>query len=515
MIMKKKHVLSRKRPPVLILGGLSLLLCLSLACSSGDGTPTSGTSSQKTEARLLIGSETEAAVGVIDLEQSALESSTKSYSSAPEMIASPEGQFAFMVQSSGNRVDVLKMGTSVAITDSSTEAASEADDDGHDHGHDHGKPRASSDSEESSSATSSVVSVSLSLTGENLGRVVSKGEWISFQFDNKVYVLSEEGLESQLDSLTESPLYEKASQLPGVPLDAEHIALGANVFEIMEDTQVHGSANVVALSLTSDNILSATRSTEGIALFGTDQGVLLVCKHTESGNTEWEDFMVPYPTIVEENIYLASDHDHEGEEEDESVDEHDEVAENVIATQWASHDALGHAFAHLTHETHSAGIYLIEASTLEEDSVQEAWTYIDGTSDASARPVAMTIAKMPEAEHEEDEEHVDEYRLLILMSSGNLRIHDAVEEGAFIAELSGVVASVEDFHEGEGNFPGLTAGLGKVYVGDPSRHLIHQIDLSTLSIELTWSSDLSPNRLLLLGESSRAEGESDHDHDHE
>lgn len=516
--MKKISPSCWKHAPMIPLGGLLLLLCLSIACSSSDSTPTSGSSSAKPEGRLLIASETGSSVGVIDLEQSALESSSKSYTSAPELVVSPEGQYAFVVQASGNRIDILQMGESVELSDSE-ESSTEEDE----HGHSHGKPRFSSESDDSSSS-SSVNSVDLSITGENPGLVVSKGQWISFQFEEKLYLLSEEGLETQVNSLTESPLVEKTTSLPGVPLDEEHVAIGANVYEITEDEQIHTSTNATALALTSANILSATRSAEGVALFGTDQGVLLICKHTESGNVEWEDFMVPYPTVSESAIFLAEEHDHdeEEEEEEEHEDEHDEVIENIIATQWATHDALGHAFAHLSHETHSAGIYLIEASGLEEDEVDDAWEFIEGSSSESARPVAMTIAKMPEEEHEhdedeeeeeEEEEHADEYRLLVLMSSGNLRIYDAVDEGTFLSEMSGVVTSVDDFHEGEGNLPGLAAGLGKVYVGDPSTNEIHQIDLETTTVELTWSSSINPDRLLFLGESTL--GESDDDHDHE
>lgn len=505
--MKKPPYSSRYRIPLVLLSSL-VTLYFSIACSgSDDASPTTGTSSQKVEGRLLIASETESSVAVIDLEQSALESSMKSYSSSPTLIASPEGNFAFVMQSSGNRVDVLEMGDSVSIT-SETEESEEDD-----HGHDHGKPRLSGEDE--SESTTSVSTVDLSLTGENLGYVVSKGEWMTFQFQDKVYVLSEEDLENNLNSITQSVLHEKVSVFPGIPLDSEHIALGANVFEIEEDTQLHTSTNVTALGLTSDNILSATRPAEGVALYGTDQGLLLVCEHTESGNVEWEDFFVPYPSILEENIFLASGHEHEeGEEEEEGEDEHEEVMENTVATDWATHDGLGHAFAHLTHEDHSAGIYLIEASTLEEDEVADAWEFLAGSSNSSYRPVAITIAKMPEEEHEEgEEEHADEYRLLILTSEGHLRIHDAVDEGSLITIIENVIPAVTDFHEGEGNLPGLTSGLGKVYIGDPSSNEIHQIDLINYSIELTWVSDLSPNALLFLGESSQAEGAEGHDHE--
>jgi len=509
--MKNSPYSSRYRIPLILFSSL-VTLYFSIACSgSDDASPTTGTSSQKVVGRLLVASEVASSVAVIDLEQSALESSMKSYSSSSILVASPEGNFAFVVQSAGNRIDVLEMGESVSITSESTETA-EVDD----HGHDHGKPRFSGEDESDSTTTSttSVSTVALSLTGENPGFIISKGEWISFQFQDKVYVVSEEGLENNLNSITQTLLHEKTSIFPGIPLDSEHIALGANVFEIEEDTQLHTSTNATALSLTSDNILSATRPAEGVALYGTDQGLLLVCEHTESGNVEWEDFFVPYPSILEENIFLASGHEHEeGEAEEEGEDEHEEVMENAAAKDWATHDGLGHAFAHLTHEDHSAGVYLVEANTLEEDGVVDAWEFLAGTSNVSYRPLALAIAKMPEEEHDEEEEHVDEYLLLILTSEGHLRVHDAVDEGSLITILENVIPAVTDFHEGEGNLPGLTAGLGKAYVGDPSTNQIHQIDLSSYAVELTWVGELSPNELLFLGESSHAEGAEGHDHD--
>jgi hypothetical protein len=76
-----------------------------------------------------------------------------------------------------------------------------------------------------------------------------------------------------------------------------------------------------------------------------------------------------------------------------------------------------------------------------------------------------------------------------------------------------VIAPVSDFHAGENNLPGMTAGFGKVFVGDPSNNEIHQIDLESFETELTWSLETTPNRLLLMGESTLGESSEDsHDH---
>lgn len=493
--------------------GLVAVLGFSLACSSSDSTPTSGDASTKTKARLLVASETTAGVQVIDLEQSSMESQAKSYVAGPTLVASPEGNFGFVVQTSGNRVNILKKGTSTAASTSTTTATTDAH--GHQHkarfaaGHDHGTTTTTSEASAASSSTttSSVEEVSYSITGQNLGMVVSKGQWVSFQFQDKVVTMAEESLENNLNSVTEplsSVTYSLNGQFPGVPLDSAHMALGGNVYHISTHELEHSSSTISANGLVSANVLSATRSAEGLALFGTDQGLLLVCKHTETGNVQWEDFFISYPTVAESQIYLAGghDHDHDATAVTTGVDEHAEVEAHRAATQWATHDALGHAFVHLTHETHSAGVYLLEAQTVESNSPANAWEYIAGTSSANVRPVNMGIAKM---ELTVSGNHVDAYRLLILMSDGSLRVHDAANEGVLLTVIPNVIQAVTDFHPGEGNFPGLSFGLGKAYVGDPKALQIHQIDLSTNQIELTWTTSSKPNQLLVLGESSLAE----------
>jgi hypothetical protein len=448
------------------------------------------------------------------------------------MIISPEGQFALMVQSSGNRVDLLKMGTSVVA--STEESSSGTDDHGHDHGkprlagdHDHGSESSSdsSNSESSSTSTSSVDQVDISITGDGLGHVVARGQWMSVQFSDKIVVIAEEDLENKLNSISETIVHEIVSSdnfsksLPAVPMDEEHIAIGNWIFEIKENgmgANLNTGSNVTANGLVSANILSATRSGEGTALFGTDQGLLVVGKHTESGNVEWEDLMVPYPTVAEANIFLAEEHDHGEGEEEAGHDEHEEVEENRAASEWATMDGLGHAFAHLTHEDHSAGIYLVEAEGKEEPS-EVSFEYLDGTSSSSSRPMLMTIVTLHEEEEheeEEEEEHTETQYLLILMSSGNLRVHDAVNEGAFVRTLDSVISPITDFHAGENNLPGMSAGLGKVFIGDPSSNEVHQIDLETFQAELTWNLSMTPNRLLLMGESTMSEGSgTTHDHD--
>jgi hypothetical protein len=184
-------------------------------------------------------------------------------------------------------------------------------------------------------------------------------------------------------------------------------------------------------------------------------------------------------------------------------------------------DGLGHAFAHLTHENHSAGVYIVEAQGLEETSdLTNVFGYLAGTSSPTERPVAMSLVTLHEEEehHEEEgateEAHTDTKYLLILMSSGNLRIHDAVNEGAHVRTIDSLITPVTDFHAGENNLPGMTAGFGKVFVGNPSNNAIHQIDLKSFKEELSWSLSAKPNRLLLMGESTLGES-SGHDHDHD
>ena len=507
-----------------IFAGASLLLAT--ACSSNNPDPSSGSTTTRTKGRVIVSSETGSSVHVIDLEQALVEDQAKAFSNPSDMMISPEGQFALMVQTSGNRVDFLKMGTSVTTTsDTTTETDGH---EGHNHkprfasGHDHDDEANSSETSTSdTSSTSSVDSIDLSITGQGLGHVIARGAWISIQLAEKVIVISEENLENKINSINESLVNEIAGTLPGVPMDEEHIAIGNKVYEIEDASVLHSGSNLSANNLMSSNILSATRSGEGTALFGTDQGLLVVGKHTESGNTEWEDFMIPYPTPSEVQIFLAEEHDHEEEEAgDEEHDEHEEVAEHRVATQWATLDGLGHAFAHLTHEDHSAGVYLVEAEGLEPDGdLTSVFEYLDGTSSATSKPMEMTLVKLhEEEEHHEDEEEEEEHEettyLLILMSSGNLRLHDASNEGAYLRTLSSVINPITDFHAGENNLPGLTAGLGKVFIGDPSNNEVHQIDLDSFKKELTWSLDTAPNRLLLMGESTLGEA-SDHDHDHD
>lgn len=504
----------------LLMGGLTLFWAL--ACSTSNPNPTSGTSSTRTNGRILASSETGSALYVLDLQQGLVETQTISVSASPELVISPEGQFALVAQASGNKVDIMKMGTSTATSSSTTtESSTESDD----HGHSHGKPRFSSSSssstsssDTSSSSSSSVTQVDLSITGTGLGHVVARGQWMAVQFASKVVAVAEEDLENKLNSISESIVYQITTTLPGVPMDEEHIALGNKVVEIKDGTVLHSGANISGNAILSSNILSLTRSGEGTALFGTDQGLLVVGKYTESGNTVWEDLMVPYPTPSESQIFLAEDeHGHEeGEEEsdeEEHGDEHEEVEENRAVTEWAALDGLGHAFAHLTHESHSVGVYRVEAEGLESDSnLSSVFTYLEGTSSTNARPLALRIIKIHE-EEEGDEEHSDTIYLLILMSDGSLRIHDAANEGAFVRTISSVITPVTDFHAGENNLPGMTAGLGKVFIGDPSTNKIHQIDLETFQTELTWNLGTSPNRLLLMGESTLSESSSDsHDH---
>jgi hypothetical protein len=524
--------------PSLLCGGT--LAVLALACSSSNPDPTSGATSTRSKGRVLVSSETGTDVYVLDLEQAIVETQSKSVANASEMIISPEGKYAFMVQASGNRVDIFKMGTS-AVASSSEEADSGLDEHGHDHGkprlaaedeHDHGSSESSSESSESSStSTSSVDQVDIAITGEGLGQVVARGKWVAIQFAEEVVVIAEDDFENS-NSINQSIVNTivaptQIKGIPGVPMDEEHIAIGNWVFEIENNTtgtNLSSGKNASANALLSSNVLSATRSGEGTALYGTDQGLLVVGKHTESGNVEWEDLMVSYPTVPEAQIFLAEEHDHDEEEgEEEHGDEHEEVIEHRSATQWATMDGLGHAFAHLTHENHSAGMYLVEAEGLEEDSdLTNVFEYLVGTSSASERPVAMSIVVLHEEEEhhdevegeEEEEEHTDTKYLLILMSSGNLRVHDAANEGAFVKTIDALITPVTDFHAGENNLPGMTAGLGKVFVGDPSTNAIHQIDLKSLKEELSWSLGTKPNRLLLMGESTLGESSSQsHDHD--
>lgn len=502
---------------------LLLVLLFSIACSSNDPSPTTGTTSVKTKGRLLIGTDTATSLNVLDLEQSAVETQSKTFSKAPVLLASPEGNYAFVVQSSGNKVNILKMGASVSTTATTTTSSTTAGHEGHSHkpklkprygaGHDHGaeSTASSSSSTESSStsSTSSVETLEMALTGENLGISVSKGKFITFQFKNTVSVVSEENLEK--NTINEKVVYTITSTWPGVPMDSEHLAIGGNVVEIADGASLHSAANTTVKSIVSSNVLSATRAAEGVALFGTKQGVVVVKKHTESGNLVWEDFIVNYPEVPESQIFLAEGHTHAKPdieilaEEEHSEDEHKEVEENRAATGWATHDALGHAFVHLTHENHSAGVYLMEIGSEEENEASKL-EYLADTSSSTVRPVALDIAFF------ENSDHVQKYYLLILMSNGDLRIHDAKDEGKFLKVITGVTAAVTDFHAGEGNYPGLSSGLGKVYVGNPSTNQIHQIDLTSYTTELTWSVDQKPNQLLLLGQSTLSTSTESHDH---
>lgn len=528
----------------LLLGGVTTVL--SLACATSDPNPTTGDASTRSSGgRLLAASETGTSVYVIDLEQGVVEASAKSVLNSAEMVISPEGRYAFLVQPSGNRVDVMKVGTSVSA--SSGEESSELDEHGHDHGkprfsgdHDHGSESSSDSSgEESSSSSSSVDQVDISITGEGLGDVIARGKWVATQFAGEVVVIAEDDLENnKSNSISETidvvhkitTAGNRIAGFPGVPMDEEHIAIGNWVFEIEDNTTganlFSGNFNAAANALLSSNILSATRSGEGTALFGTDQGLLIVGKHTESGNVEWVDLLVDYPVVAEANIFLAGDHDHE-KPRFAGGDEHEEVEENRAATEWATMDGLGHAFVHLTHEDHSAGIYLVEAEGLEADSFTgNVFEYLPGTSSNSSRPLCMSIISVhseeehhdeEEEEEEEEHEHSDSHYLLILMSSGNLRIHDAGNEGAHLKTLTSLISPVEDFHEGENNLPGMSAGFGKVFVGDPASSQLHQIDLESFSVELTWNLETTPNRILVMGESTMSEDEhgdeDDHDHD--
>ena len=518
--------------PSLLCGGT--LAILALACSSSNPDPTTGAASTRSNGRVLVSSETGTEVYVLDLQQSLVETQSKPIANASEMIISPEGKYAFLAQASGNRVDIFKIGTSVAAT------TSEADSGLDEHGHNHGKPRlaaddehnhgttdtssGSSNSDSNLTSTSSVDQINMSITGKGLGQVVARGKWVAVQFAEEVVVIAEDNFENS-NSINQSIVNTIAAPtqikgIPGVPMDEEHIAIGNWVFEIENNTtgtNLSYGKNASANALLSSNVLSATRSGEGTALYGTDQGLLVVGKHTDSGNVEWEDLMVSYPTILEAQIFLAEEHAHNKEEaEEEHDDEHAEVIENRSATQWATMDGLGHAFAHLTHENHSAGIYLIEAEGLEEDSdLTNVFEYLEGTSGANERPVRMSLVVVHGEEvAEEEEDHSDTKYLLILMSSGNLRVHDAANEGAFVKTLDSLITPVTDFHAGENNLPGMTAGLGKIFVGDPSTNAVHQIDLKTLQVELNWSLGTKPNRLLLMGESTLGES-STQSHDHE
>ena len=550
--MKASQVISS-----LALGGAAFLLAL--ACSTSDPSPTSGDASTRSSGgRLLAVSETGTSVYVVDLEQGIVETDAMSLSNAVEMVISPEGQYAFMVQASGNRVDVMKVGTSTSVS-TEEDSGDDEDDHGHSHGkarfsdgHDHGSESSSesSDAESISSSGSSVDTVDISITGDGLGKVVARGPWVATQFHHEVVVVGEDDLESSLsNSITEvvdvvhtiETEGHAIEGFPGVPMDEEHIAIGNWVFEIEDNdsgANLHQGSSAAANLLESGNILSASRSGEGTALFGTDQGLLVLGKHTEEDEVEWVDLMVPYPEVAEAQIFLAEEHHHDedeeehDDEEEEHGDEHEEVEEHRAATAWATMDGLGHAFVHLTHEEHSAGVYLVEAEGLEEDSdLTTVFEYLDGTSSSSVRPVSMSIVTLhgeeehhdededehdDEEEGDEEEEHSDTSYFLILMSSGDLRIHDAANEGAFVRTISSVISPVTDFHEGENNLPGMSAGLGKVFVGDATTNEVHQIDLESFQVELTWNLGTTPNRLLLMGESTLSEGhDDDHDHDHD
>jgi Tol biopolymer transport system component len=91
-------------PPLLLGGSLAIF---SLACSSSNPEPTSGAAVTRSEGRVLASSETGTDVYVLDLEQGLIETQSKSLSNASEMIISPEGNYALMSQSSGNRVDIF------------------------------------------------------------------------------------------------------------------------------------------------------------------------------------------------------------------------------------------------------------------------------------------------------------------------------------------------------------------------------------------------------------------------
>lgn len=496
----------KKTEPYLL---LLLIITLSLACSTND-PPASGfdsSSKEKVSGRLILASETSTALEIIDLEQGALETSAVTLNASPLLVPSPEGQFLFAVESSANRVSTFKQGTSTSTTSSSTTTTSESDD-GHNHGkaisryqsddgHDHGSEESESTSSESTTSTtttSSVDTLSFSITGTTPASIVSKGSWVSIYFegDSKIHSINEEDLESKIDSVTEDLIKTITSTSPGVNLDDEHIALGGTVAEIEDGTVQHNS------TATYTGIVSASRIKSGVAVFGCNEGVLVVCSHSES-STGWEDFIISRPTIEEANIFLAEgEHDHDEEESDEEEDEHDEVIENAIATEWATHDALGHGFAHLTHEEHSAGIFIVEANE-EDDSEME---LIEGTVSSTVRPVAFEI------------DNEGKY-LIILMSDGSLRKHDASDEGKLIATKSNLFSAITDFHEGEGNLPGLTAGLDKIYIGDPSTQQVHQLDIDTLEVELTWNVGRKPNRLALLGASRKVTSTTSDTHDHD
>jgi hypothetical protein len=363
----------------------------------------------------------------------------------------------------------------------------------------------------------------IAITGKNLTHVVARGQWIAMQFDDKVVVLAEDDLENKIDSINESIFYEIPESLPGVPIDEEHIAIGNKVFEIADGANLHWGINASANALMSSNILSATRSGEGTVLFGTDQGLLVVGKHTETVEVEWVDLMVPYPTLTDEQIFIVEDdHGHGEDDEDHGhgEGEHEEVEEHRAATEWATMDGLGHAFVHLTHESHSAGVYLVEAEGLESDGdLSAVFEYLSETSGPNVRLVAMSLVKLHEEhegeeEEEDGEDHQDTVYLLLLMSDGSLRIHNAVEEGAYITKIDNVIAPMTDFHEGENNYPGMTVGFGKVFIGDPASNEVHQIDLKSFGLEQTWSLGTKPNRLQLMGESTLSEGSS-HSHSHD
>ncbi len=510
--MSTKPLLDSRYVPIVF---SFFILALSIACSSNNPDATTGTTLQKSQGRLLVASDTHDQLQVIDLSQSMIESKIHTFSKSPSLIASPSGSYALIAQSSGNKVDLMKMGASVSIVESTSTTPSTTDSHaGHAHKSSIDSRKISrlekTDTTESVSS-SSVEQLDFNLTGDNLMTVISKGDWLSVQFNNKVTLISEDDLSSNLKSINTSHVYNHTSIFPGIPLDEEHLALGTKVVEIKEvGTTVHEGSNISGNNLSSSNIISATRATEGLGLYGTDIGILMVKKHIESGNTAWEDFIVNYPSVLESQIFLAEDHHDKTEAHgSEHEDEHDEVSKNKRALLWATHDALSHAFVHIGYENHSAGIYLFEAKDLEPDSASNPWTLLEDTSSNSVRPIKMTIGKV----HNEISK-TDSYLLLILMSNGNLRICDASDEGKFLRVISNVITPITDFHVGEGNFPGLATGNNKAFIGDPKTNAITQIDLNSFTVELSWSVSSKPNHILYLGESSKVSHSiSAHSHD--
>ena len=476
--MKNFQFLSPWRQPPLWLAISAL--GLALACSSNN-PPADGfnaSSSTKSKGRLVVATSESTSAQVIDLELGQVEASPLTLASAPMLAVSADGSTLFAVQPSSNLTEIFKMGASIASpATASTTVDAHA-------GHSH-KPRENATTEASSTTTitgassaSSVERVNLRITGQGPVLPVVGDHQTAFyhSVSGKTVVWRQDFI----NSINEASAIEIAGFGPGVPFEKDEVVFAANIYSL-------ASGKFEDLNALSTNVtlpVSAARVGETSFVFGTAEGVIIV-RHDHATETWSRELLARKTDIDHATLY----HGHSGVDTAHAQ----MVVDKAVVSQWITHPSLPHAFAHLSRSAHSAGIYLVEV-----EAGATGWERIDGTSAESYYPVASAL------------DESGEY-LVILLSNGKVRLHDAHDEGKFLLERSVVsamdtdflnepVASVTTEHSHDQALPpGLAVGLGKIFVGDTQRNLVHQLDLKTLKSELTWKVDSHPERLALLG----------------